>query len=91
MENEFNGEHLNHQAPAIYRIEVEGQLEQSWSDRLAGMQIRQRKRANRPTVSIMTGKIRDQAELTGVINSLYELHLPILSVINLSEDKGGIS
>jgi hypothetical protein len=34
----------------------------------------------------MTGQLRDQAELTGVLNSLYELHLPILSVIILTEN-----
>ena len=30
----------------------------------------------------------DQAELTGVLNSLYELHLPILAVKVLNEKNG---
>jgi hypothetical protein len=37
-------------------------------------------------VTTLEGRVRDQAELTGVINSLYELHLPILSVQNLTEN-----
>jgi hypothetical protein len=28
----------------------------------------------------LIGHLRDQAQLSGVLNSLYELHLPILSV-----------
>jgi len=31
-------------------------------------------------VSILEGCLRDQAELAGVLSSLYELHLPLLSV-----------
>jgi hypothetical protein len=37
-------------------------------------------------VTTLTGRLRDQAELSGVLNGLYELHLPILSVEFLSED-----
>jgi hypothetical protein len=32
--------------------------------------------------------MRDQAQLTGVLNTLYEMHLPILSVENVSEVSG---
>jgi hypothetical protein len=31
--------------------------------------------------------VRDQAELSGVLNTLYELHLPILSVECLKGEK----
>ena len=66
--------------PATYRIEVDGHIDESWSDRLAGMQITSRERADQTTVSTLVGRIRDQAELSGVLNSLYDLHLPILKV-----------
>jgi hypothetical protein len=39
-------------------------------------------------VSALEGQVRDQAELVGVLNSLYELHLPILSVEVQPEEKG---
>jgi len=39
-----------------------------------------RKRADQKSVAILTGRLRDQAELSGVLNSLYGLHLPILKV-----------
>jgi hypothetical protein len=85
MPDEYEGKHLKLWTPASYRIEVEGHLGASWSDRLAGMRISTCKRADETTVTTLIGRVRDQAELTGVLNSLYELHLPILSVENLTE------
>ena len=63
-----------------YRIEVEGHLAESWSDRLAGMHISSRVRSDQTTVSTLLGRLRDQAELLGVLNSLYGLHRSILKV-----------
>ena len=88
MPNKFDGQHLKLWTPATYRIKVEGKLNESWSDRLGGMRITAHEREDQPTVTTLIGQLRDQGELTGVLNSLYELHLPILSVENLAEDKG---
>ena len=86
MSGEFDGKHLKLWTPATYRIEVEGVLEEFWADSVAGMCISTRKRADQSTVTTLTGLLRDQAELSGVLNGLYELHLPILSVKILSDD-----
>jgi len=88
MPNNYNGKYLKLWTPATYRIEVEGALDESWSDRLGGMGITSRKRADQTTVTTLTGRMRDQAELAGILNSLYELHLPILSVENIADNKG---
>ena len=72
--------------PGVYRITVKGRLDEDWSDRLAGMRIRTSQIENEITVTELAGRIRDQAELAGVLNSLYELHLSILSVEFLEED-----
>jgi hypothetical protein len=80
MPDDLYEKHLKLWTPATYLIEVEGDLDESWSDRLAGLRIRSCKRADESTVTILTGRVRDQAELTGVLNRLYELHLPILNV-----------
>jgi hypothetical protein len=80
MTSNSNEKHIKIWTPASYRIEVEGHLAESWSDRLAGMRITARKRADQTTVTTMTGRLRDQAELSGVLNSLYDLHLSILKV-----------
>ena len=86
MSVEFDGKHLKLWTPATYRIEVEGVLDEIWADSFAGMDISSRKRADQSTVTTLTGRLKDQAMLTGVLNGLYELHLPILSVKILSED-----
>ena len=80
MPEDCNGRHLKLWTPATYRIEVVGALDESWSDRLGGMIIKTRQRADQSTVTTLTGRMIDQAELAGVLNSLYELHLPILKV-----------
>ena len=80
MPENCNGRHLKLWTPATYRIEVVGDLDKSWSDRLGGMIIKTRQRADQSTVTTLTGRMIDQAELAGVLNSLYELHLPILKV-----------
>ena len=80
MTDDLKGMHLKLWTPATYRIEVVGALDESWSDRLGGMIIKTRQRADQSTVTTLTGRMIDQAELAGVLNSLYELHLPILKV-----------
>jgi hypothetical protein len=42
----------------------------------------------RTRITTLTGNVMDQAALTGVLNTLYELHLPLLSVENLDETGG---
>ena len=64
--------------PAVYRLCVEGRLDPSWSDRLAGMAIEPGARGPR-VVTTLHGELADQAALHGVLNALMELHLPILS------------
>jgi hypothetical protein len=66
--------------PVTYRIEVEGYLAESWSDCLAGMRITVGERLDQTTMTTLVGRLRDQAELSGVLNSLYDLRLPILKV-----------
>jgi hypothetical protein len=73
--------------PVNYRIEVEGHVAESWSDSLAGMRITSRKRLDQTTVTTLVGRLRDQAELSGVLNNLYDLfHLSILKVEIVSDE-----
>ena len=86
MSNSYNGKHLKLWTPATYRIEVEGYLEESWSDNLGSMRITTRKREDQSPVTTLVGRLRDQSALAGVLNSLYEFHMPILLVELLSSD-----
>ncbi|MGB5872447.1 MAG: hypothetical protein WBG80_16445 [Bacteroidota bacterium] len=74
---------------ATYRIEVQGRLDVEWADRLEGMNITHREHGT--PVTTLIGRLRDQAALSGLLNSLYELRLPLLSVVLLeySDDDDG--
>jgi hypothetical protein len=65
--------------PAIYRIRIRGRLTVDMSDQISGMQITEVSGENGKTETILVGRLVDQAALSGVLNSLYELHLPVLS------------
>ena len=72
----------------IYRIRVLGLLDEKWSERLSDMRITTSglKDQEEP-VTELVGKVRDQAELSGVLNTLYELHFPLVSVELLEGEK----
>jgi len=71
--------------PASYFIKVQGRLDETWSDRLAGMRIGTSGRED-IDVTILSGYVRDQVELLGVLNSLYELKMPLLSLEILNRE-----
>jgi hypothetical protein len=67
--------------PGNYHIRVLGSLDESWSERLGGLRIKTGNLKNpERSVTDLVGKVRDQAELAGILETLYELHLPILLV-----------
>ena len=66
--------------PATYRIRIKGHLDTSWMDRLGGMTITTTQGKGPPAITILKGKLHDQAALTGVINTLYDLQFPLISV-----------
>lgn len=66
--------------PATYRISVQGRIPPKWSDRLEGMAITEGSAHSGPPVTTLLGELSDQAALSGVLNTLYELHLPVLTV-----------
>jgi hypothetical protein len=85
VQNIYTGQIPKSWMPGFYSIEVAGEVDESLSERLGGMRIVTRKRENGATLTTLTGRLEDQAELSGVLNSLYEMHLTLLSVKKLSE------
>jgi hypothetical protein len=67
--------------PAIYQIRVQGMIDPKWSDLLQGMKIWVTKREGGPSITTLEGELSDQAALAGVLNTIYEMHLPVLSVV----------
>jgi hypothetical protein len=71
---------LEFHMPATYRIRLKGCLEDNWSDRLGGMVIKATEGPGGARETTLIGGLADQAALFGVLNTLYGLHLPLLSV-----------
>lgn len=67
-------------SPSTYEIRVQGALAAEWSPRMEGMAIVISEREDGATVTILTGDLADQAALAGVLDRLYALRMPVLSV-----------
>ena len=67
--------------PANYRIAVKGCIPGAWSERLSGLNIAGNSNDQAPNqVTVLEGRMSDQAPLMGALESLHHLHLPIISV-----------
>jgi hypothetical protein len=62
--------------PAIYRIKVLGFVPEHWADRLGSMKVVGVKQK----ITALEGWMPDQAALKGVLDTLFQLHLPLLEV-----------
>lgn len=75
-----DGKRLKLWNSATYRIEVEGEAGGSIFSGMSGMRVTTHRRKDQSVKSTLVCRIRDQAELAGLLNTLHDLHLPILSV-----------
>jgi hypothetical protein len=75
-----SGRKLSLHQPATYRIRVQGQLDESWSPRMGGMAISTTTTVEQGPVATLEGRLLDQAALAGVLDALYSLCLPVISV-----------
>ena len=80
MMNTPSGNDMEFDGPSAYRIRVYGRLSASWSGRLGGMTITVFSTDTGPSVTSLVGELSDQADLAGVLNALYGLRMPVLSV-----------
>ncbi len=73
----------------MYRICVQGVLEPSWSELMHGMAISSLVARDENQRELhhtqLLGTLADQAALIGLINTLYSLGLPLVSVACLQE------
>jgi hypothetical protein len=69
---------------AVYRIEVEGQLDKSWSGWFSDMTL-----TLQDDLSILTGPVADQAALRGLLSKIWDLNLTLVSITRLGPQHGG--
>ncbi len=66
----------------FYEIHVKGQLDESWSDWLEGLDVKLVENGE----MILRGQISDQASLMGILNKLYGLNLALISMGKVSQE-----
>ncbi len=81
--NQFQGKLSTSTREANFAIRVKGQLDESWSDWLEGLEVKLLDNGE----MILFGHIADQAALMGVLNKLYWLNLTLLSVSKVDPNK----
>lgn len=64
------------QEPASYRIRVKGVLDEDWSAWFDGMRVT----AQECGETMLTGPVRDQAALHGLLAKIRDMGIPLISV-----------
>jgi hypothetical protein len=68
----------------IYRIRVSGHLDNRWSGCLGGFSVQRQGDGT----TVLVGSVVDQAALHGVLASIRDLGLPLLSLSNIAGTHG---
>src|SRR5215469_12912741 len=86
MANEYNLEREKAQ-PTVYQIRIKGHLGREWADWFAGLTIAWEDNGE----TLLTGAVGDQAALHGVLRTVRDLGMPLLSVICLKPNQADVS
>lgn len=73
----------------MYRISIAGRIDPLWSDWFDRMVVTCRRARDGSPVTWITGKLRDQAALRGVLTRMWDLNLQVLSVRQLGPRAAG--
>jgi hypothetical protein len=66
--------------PASYLISVQGKLPETIVDNFEGIENFTVTETNKSIITLITIKIKDQAHLSGLMNTIYDWRFPILKV-----------
>lgn len=80
---ETHNTHSSKSTGVFYEILVKGQLNQTWSDWLDGLEMKQLDNGE----MTLSGLIIDQAALLGILNKINRLNLAILAVNEVKKEK----
>ena len=70
----------------IYRIKVEGELDERWSDWFAGLAVTTESASVGTSITTITGAVADQATLRGILTKIWDLNLTLISITRTEAD-----
>jgi hypothetical protein len=65
----------------IYEIKVKGELDEQWADWFSGLSM-----VSDGHTTTLTGFVPDQAKLRGILASIWDLNLTVLSVVHIAPE-----
>jgi len=78
MNNKIN--HLLRSQPAKYQIKIQGRQIEGWSDWMDDLKIETERISEGTTLTTLSGVVKDQAGLHGLLNRIRDLNIPLVSV-----------
>jgi hypothetical protein len=69
-----------------YQIRAQGRLDEGWSDWLGGLTVALEWASDGSPVTTLTGPVTDQAALRGLLCTLWDLNLTLISVHRTETD-----
>ncbi len=72
---------------ARYRIRIQGYLDNTWAGQLGQLTFTNYLTSKQPSETVITGQVKDQAELLWILERLYGLGFPLLTVECLEIDE----
>jgi hypothetical protein len=78
--------HREFNTSVVYQIRVKGSLDETWADWFDGFSITPQSSGE----TVLTGPVRDQAALHGLLSKIRDLGLPLVGVERIeSQNSGG--
>lgn len=83
--DKYNTIDFSFKKAAIYKIVVQGEIDQEWLDQMMGLQVNIHKRKDKGSITTLIGQIHDQSALSGILTMINDMHMTVISVNMLSE------
>jgi hypothetical protein len=74
-----------------YQITIRGSLDSGWETWFDGITIVRGRLADGSWISVLTGRVVDQAALRGILCRLWDLNLTVVSVALLGDAAGDLT
>lgn len=65
----------------LYQIRILGKLDESWSEWFNSLSIWRQSGPEGSVITVVTGRVPDQAALRGILNRIWDLNLELISVV----------
>ncbi|HAY85905.1 MAG TPA: hypothetical protein DCY42_13605, partial [Chloroflexi bacterium] len=65
---------------AKYQIKIQGRQTEGWADWMDDLEIVTERKSEEITVTTLTGMVKDQSGLHGLLNRIRDLSIPLISV-----------